>query len=251
MKLNQSVQKAAAILRAAAARPDGETASGLARMAGLSHATSLRLVHTLESEGLLMRRPEDGRYVIGLDLLRLGTPAEHAELLSVVSRKPLKRVAEETRETITLSVLRGREALDVVLQIDAPHVIQAVNWVGQRYPLHASSGGKIVLAALDPTQLGRILARPLERRTSATITDPDELDRELERVRRQGYSVIVDELEDGLASVSVPIVGADRRLLGTVNVTGPTFRFDAVRRRAALEHARVAVAEIETRLGGG
>jgi DNA-binding IclR family transcriptional regulator len=198
-----------------------------------------------------MRRPEDGRYVIGLDLVRLGTGAEHAELLPAISRKPLKRVAEATRETITLSVLRGREALDVVLQIDAPHVIQAVNWVGQRYPLHASSGGKIVLAALDPTRLGRILARPLERRTSATITDPDELDRELERVRRQGYSVIVDELEDGLASVSVPIVGADRRLLGTVNVTGPTFRFDAVRRRAALEHARVAVAEIETRLGGG
>lgn len=251
MKLNQSVQKAAAILRAAAARPDGETASGLARMAGLSHATSLRLVHTLENEGLLMRRAEDGRYVIGLDLLRLvGTAGEHAELLPAVSRKPLKRVAEETRETITLSVLRGREALDVVLQIDAPHVIQAVNWVGQRYPLHASSGGKIVLAALDPTRLRRILARPLERRTSATITDPGELQRELERVRRQGYSVIVDELEDGLASVSVPILGADRRLLGTVNVTGPSFRFDVARRRAALEHARVAVAEIETRLGG-
>jgi DNA-binding IclR family transcriptional regulator len=97
-------------------------------------------------------------------------------------------VAEETRETVTLSVLRGREALDVVLQIDAP---------------------------------------------------------------RQGYSVIVDELEDGLASVSVPILGADRRLLGTVNVTGPSFRFDVVRRRAALEHARVAVAKIETGLGRG
>jgi DNA-binding IclR family transcriptional regulator len=250
MKLNQSVQKAAAILRAAAARPDGETASGLARMAGLSHATSLRLVHTLENEGFLMRRPKDGRYVIGLDLLRLDTAAEHAPLLPEVSRKPLKRVAEETRETVTLSVLRGREALDVVLQIDAPHVIQAVNWVGQRYPLHASSGGKIVLAALDPTRVRRILARPLERRTSATITDQGELQRELERVRRQGYSVVVDELEDGLASVSVPILGADRRLLGTVNVTGPTFRFDAARRRAALEHARVAVAEIETGLGG-
>jgi DNA-binding IclR family transcriptional regulator len=116
--------------------------------------------------------------------------------------------------------------------------------------LETHAGVKIVLAALDPTRLGRILARPLERRTSATITDPGELHRELERVRRQGYSVIVDELEDGLASVSVPIVGADRRLLGTVNVTGPTFRFDVVRRRAALEHARVAVAEIETRLGG-
>jgi len=242
MNLNQSVQKAAAILRAAAARPDGETASGLARMAGLSHATSLRLVHTLENEGLLMRRPEDGRYVIGLDLVRLGAAGEHAELLSVVSRKPLKRVAEETRETVTLSVLRGREALDVVLQIDAPHVIQAVNWVGQRYPLHASSSGKIVLAALDPTRLRHILARPLERRASATITDPGELQRELERVRREGYSVIVDELEDGLASVSVPILGADRRLLGTVNITRPSFRFDVARRRAALEQFELSLA---------
>lgn len=250
MKLNQSVQKAAAILRAAGARPDGETASGLARTAGLSHATSLRLIHTLENEGLLMRRPEDGRYVVGLDLLRLGSEADPSELLRAASRKPLKRVANETRETVTLSALRGREALDVVLQIDTPHVIQAVDWVGRRYPLHASSSGKIVLAALDPTRLRRSLARPLERRTSATITDPGELQRELERVRRQGYSVVVDELEDGLASVSVPILGADRRLLGTVDVTGPSFRFDVGRRRAALEQARVAVAEIETELGG-
>jgi DNA-binding IclR family transcriptional regulator len=251
MKLNQSVQKAAAILRAAALRPDGETASGLARTAGLSHATSLRLIHTLENEGLLMRRPEDGRYLIGLDLRRLATESEPAELLRAASRKPLKRVADETRETVTLSVLRGREALDVVLQVDTPHMIQAVDWIGRRYPLHASSSGKIVLAALDPTRLRRILSRPLERHTPATITDPGELQSELERVRRQGYSVIVDELEDGLASVSVPILGAGRRLLGTVNVTGPSFRFDPARRRDALEHMRVAVAEIETGLDGG
>jgi DNA-binding IclR family transcriptional regulator len=251
MKLNQSVQKAAAILRAAALRPDGETASGLARTAGLSHATSLRLIHTLENEGLLMRRPGDGRYLIGLDLLRLATEAEPAELLRAASRKPLKRVADETRETVTLSVLRGREALDVVLQVDTPHMIQAVDWIGRRYPLHASSSGKIVLAALDPARLRRILSRALERHTPATITDPGDLQRELERVRRQGYSVIVDELEEGLASVSVPILGAGRRLLGTVNVTGPSFRFDPARRRAALEHMRLAVAEIETGLGGG
>jgi DNA-binding IclR family transcriptional regulator len=146
-----------------------------------------------------MRRPEDGRYVIGRDLLRLGTAAEAAELLPAVSRRPLKRVAEETRETNTLSVLRGRPAFDVVLQIETPHVIQAVKLGSVRPPA--------------------------------------------------GLPVIADELEDGLASVSVPILGADRRLLGTLNVTGPSFRFDVVRRRAALEHARVAVAEIETRLG--
>ena len=81
MKLNQSVQKATSILRAVAAQPRGETASGVARTAGLSHSTALRLIHTLENEGFLMRRPGDGRYVIGLDLVRLGTDAEPGDLV--------------------------------------------------------------------------------------------------------------------------------------------------------------------------
>ena len=249
MKLNQSVQKATSILRAVAAQPRGETASGVARTAGLSHSTALRLIHTLENEGFLMRRPGDGRYVIGLDLVRLGTDAEPGDLLRAAARPALQRVADETRETVTLSVVRGREALDVVLQIDTPHLIQAINWVGRRYPLHASSSGKVLLAELDTARLERILAGPLERPTRSTITDPAKLRADIERVRTDGFAAIVDELEEGLASLSVPIFEADRRLLGTLNVTGPSFRFDERRRRAALKHLRVAATEIEEALG--
>jgi DNA-binding IclR family transcriptional regulator len=244
VKLNQSVQRAAALVRAAAARPTGETASGLARAAGLPNATALRLIHTLEREGFLMRLPADGRYVIGLDLVRLGRDVDTADVLLAVARDALERVAAETRETVTLSVLRGPESFDIVLQIDAPHLIQAVNWVGHRYPLHATSSGKIVLAALDPERLDRVLSAPLERLTSATITDPEALRRELERVREQRHSVIVDELEEGLASVSVPILAGPGVLLGSVNVTGPTFRFDADRRARAIEFLHGVADEI-------
>jgi DNA-binding IclR family transcriptional regulator len=80
-------------------------------------------------------------------------------------------------------VLRGPERFDIVLQIDAPHLIQAVNWVGHSYPLHATSSGKILLAALDPPRLERVLSGPLERLTPATITDPEVLRREIDRVR--------------------------------------------------------------------
>jgi DNA-binding IclR family transcriptional regulator len=248
MKLNQSVQRALAILRAAAERPAGDTASGLARSTGLPISTALRLIHTLESEGFLTRQG-NGRYVIGLVLARLGHDAGHGDLLDATARAALDRVAAETRESVTLSVVRGREALDVVLQVDAPHLIQAVNWVGRRYPLHASSSGKVLLAAFEPARLGRFLEAPLERQTAATITDPQVLRREIELVAERGYAEIVDELEDGLASVSVPIVEGEGRLVATLNVTGPSFRLDARRRIAALTPMRAAVDQIQARLG--
>jgi DNA-binding IclR family transcriptional regulator len=248
MKLNQSVQRATAILRAAAERPTGDTASGLARSTGLPHSTALRIIHTLESEGFLTRQG-NGRYVIGLVLARLGHDAGHSDLLDATARAALDRVAAETREMVTLSVVRGREALDIVVQIDTPHLIQAVNWVGRRYPLHASSSGKVLLAALEPARLERILKAPLERHTAATITDADALRRELELVAARGYAEISDELEEGLASLSVPIFEHGGRLVATLNVTGPTFRFDAQRRQAALTPMRVAAAQIEARLG--
>ena len=248
MKLNQSVQRATAILRAAAERPAGDTASGLARSTGLPISTAMRLISTLESEGFLTRQG-NGHYVIGLALARLGHDAGHGDLLDATARAALDRVAAETRETVTLSVVRGREALDVVLQIETPHLIQAVNWVGRRYPLHASSSGKVLLAAFEPARLERFLEAPLERPTEATITDPNMLRREIELVAARGDAEISDELEEGLASLSVPIFEHGGRLVATLNVTGPTFRFDERRRIAALTPMRAAVTEIEASLG--
>jgi DNA-binding IclR family transcriptional regulator len=193
MKLNQSVQRASAILRAAAERPGGETASGLARAAGLSTSTALRLIHTLESEGFLVRRANGG-YAIGVELARLARDAETHQLAGPAANAALDVVAAETHETVTLSVVRGRHELDVILQVDTPHMIKAISWVGRRYPLHASSSGKVLLAELDDAQLERFLARGLERVTAATITDRSRLRAELEGVRAEGYAEIEDEL---------------------------------------------------------
>jgi IclR family transcriptional regulator, KDG regulon repressor len=68
-------------------------------------------------------------------------------------------------------------------------------------------------------------------------------------VTSRGYAEIVDELEEGLSSVSVPIVEAEGQLVATLNVTGPSFRFDEEKRVAALRPMRAAVAQIEARLG--
>ena len=238
------MQKAAAILRAAAERPGGVSVSALARAAGLPRATALRLVRTLEGEGLLVRFPEHDRVVLGLELQRLARAVDVRELMIEASRRPLEALADETRETITLTIVEPDGMLAVVKQIDPPHLLKVADWLGRRYPLHASSSGKLLLSTLSEEQLSTTLRTPLERLTKWTITDEDRLRRELDDVRASGYATIVDELELGIASISIGI-RVRERLAGMLNVTGPTMRFDATARELAVPHALAAARSVE------
>jgi DNA-binding IclR family transcriptional regulator len=246
--LNQSVQKAVAVLRAAAARPAGDSVSGLARAVGLPRATVLRLIRTLEDEGLLVRFPEHDRVVLGLELVRLARAVDVRDALVEASRVPLETLAEQTAETVSLSIVETGGTLDVVRQIDPPSLLRISDWTGRRYALHASSSGKLLLSSLGEPQLAAALAEPLERLTPATITDPDELRRELAVVRETGIASIVDELELGVASVSVGVWVRDQ-LAAVLNVTGPTHRLDETARELAGPLTLAAAAAIERAFG--
>lgn len=249
MRLNQSVQKGIAILRAAGSEAGGETASGLARGAGLPWATAVRFIRTLEAEGFLCRLPGTDRYVLGFDLVRLGRAGDRGSLLAAVARPTLERLAQEVEETVNLTVVQPDSRLEIVEQIDPPRHIRPSD-VGRPYPLHASSIGKLLLATYDAARLDEVLAEPLARYTEATIADPDELREELARVRVAGYATNVDELEEGLSALSAGVSGPDGELVAMVTVSGPSFRFDETARSAALKPVREAADGIERLMAG-
>ena len=244
---NQSVHKAASVLRAAAGRRDGATTSELARLAGLPRATALRMIEALIAERLLWRLPND-LVVPGPGLFAIARAADPDAVLLDAAEVPLSELAAKVPETITLTVSRPDGSLSIVRQLDGPHIVGLTSWVGRPFPLHASSGGKLALAHGGPA-VRRRLPETLERYASRTITDPALLEAELARIRERGYSEIVDELEDGLAAVSVAIFD-EGGLVASVNVSGPSSRFDAASRTAALPEVRAATTEIERRLGG-
>jgi DNA-binding IclR family transcriptional regulator len=251
-KRNQSVRKAIVLLRAAAARGhDGASVSALARDAGLPRATALRLIQTLEDEGFLLRIPESDRVVLGPDLGRLARHVDAEAMLIDLARGPLERLGAAVRETVTLSVLAPDGGLDVVHQVDGPHLLKPGTWIGRRFPLHASSSGKVLLSTYDERRLQSFLRTRLERLTSATITDPSALRAELERVRERGYATIVDELEEGLASVSTGVFAPVGRLVGVVNVTGLSLRFTPAGERRIVRELRATVSELEAAFSRG
>src|SRR3989442_9650606 len=225
LKLNESVQKATATLRGAGSTWGGERARGLARRAGLPWATAVRLIRTLEEEGFLYRLTDSDRYVIGFDLVRLGREADRGRLLVEMALPALERLAQEVEETINLTVVHPDGRLEIVKQIDAPRFIGPTSYVGQPYPLHASSIGKLLLSTSADAPLGEFLAEGLPTYTSATITDPAALRVELARIDERGWCSVVDELAEGLSAQSVGVRIADRGPVGIVAVTGPSFPF--------------------------
>lgn len=239
------MHKAAAVLRAAAACADGATASELARRARLPRATALRMIESLIAEGFLWRLPND-LLVPGPGLLTIARSADPDAVLLDAAEQALVELTAAVHETVTLTVTRHDGSLGIVRQLDGPHIVGLANWVGRPFPLHASSSGKLALALGDHS-VRRWLPATLERHASRTITDPARLEVELEQIRERRYSEIVDELEDGLAAISVPITHSDG-LVASINVSGPSSRFGADRRAVALRAAQAAAAAIEHRL---
>jgi DNA-binding IclR family transcriptional regulator len=135
--------------------------------------------------------------------------------------------------------------MEIVLQLDPDRHVGVAGWVGVDVPLHASAAGKLALAELTHAELEAWLAvHPLTRFTPATATDAPALERELRRVRRNGWAEHVDELEDGHAALSVGVRAADGSLRAAIGISGPTFRLGRARRRALVPVLQAAAAQL-------
>lgn len=249
IKLNQSVLKAIALLRAAA-DDHNASVSSLARASGLPRPTALRLIQTLEHEGFVLRNPGDERVLLGPELYRLARGGDTEAMLVEVARQVLAGLVKDVRETVTLSVVAPDGGLDLIEQLDAPHQLRPGSWVGQRFPLHCSATGKLLLATMDEAQLRATLREPLRRYTPATITDLPTLRRELETVRTQQCAIASDEEEEGLTGVAAGIYDAGGTLLGAVTIAGPTQRIDLSEGSAAIAATLRAAGRIEATLRG-
>jgi DNA-binding IclR family transcriptional regulator len=217
----QSVDRAVELLEAVAAAPEPETAPALADRCGLNRSTAWRLLATLEHHGLVERDPAGNRYSLGFAVLKLAAAAGHEPLVRL-AHPIIRRLAEETGETVNVAVARRLE-LVYAEQVQAPHVM-APNWLGHTVPLHATSTGKAFMAALPAGELDALLRAGLRRFTETTITDAGVLRAELDEVRERGYAVSHGELEPSLWGVSAVARDADLRPAAVISVWGSEAR---------------------------
>jgi DNA-binding IclR family transcriptional regulator len=237
----QSADKALAILAAFDERRPDLGVSELAGELGMHKSTVSRLLAALERRGLVRRAGE--RFAPGPELARLGALALRGLALVETARPSLERLADVTGETVNLAVRDDERALNV-LQVDAAHFVGVTDWTGRAAPLHASANGKVLLAFGSAD-----LPRRLPRLTPRTIVDRGALRAELERTRRAGFAVAVEELELGLHAVAAPVHEALGACVAAVSVSGPAYRLPEGRLPAVGELCVEAADEVSARLG--
>ncbi|MGH2933123.1 MAG: IclR family transcriptional regulator [Gaiellaceae bacterium] len=241
----QSVDRAAALLKAIADSSHPPTVIELAAACDLNRSTAWRLLATLDAHGLIERDPVSQRYSLGYAFLRIAAGAELDPLVRR-ARPVLEQLARDTGEATNLAVAK-RFNLVYVDQVDPPQIM-APNWFGRSVPLHATSTGKAYLAFLTDEERQAVLPRRLERFTATTIADRRSLDDELDRVRRDRWAVCVGELEESLFGASAPVLSEQGRPVAIVSVWGTEHRLP---REALPETGRLALAaadEIKTLL---
>jgi IclR family acetate operon transcriptional repressor len=249
----QAVQRAVGLLKAFTPERPAMRLPDLSTVAGLNKTTTYRLLSALVVEGLLERSAESGEYRLGPELLALGSRAlgqgaPGAPGLRAAARGELQALAFATRETATLEVLVGRDVL-ILDEAVGDYVVGSMPSLGTRWPAHATSTGKVLLAHLPRPVLDHLLAEPLLRATPRTITDAAALRRELARVRERGWSLAAEELEPGFAAVGVPVRGPGGEVIAAISVGGPRGRVNQRRVKELAALLPPAAGRITAQLG--
>ena len=227
----QSLDRGLAVIRAFGPDRERLSLSEVARATGLTRAAARRFLLTLVKLGYVR---SDGReFSLRPKVLELGYAYLSGLALPEVAQPHLEDLSARLHESSSISVLDGHYIV-YVARVATKRIMTVAISVGTRFPAYAASMGRVLLAGLPQEELERYLAEAtFEAFTERTVTDPDRLRELIAETRRNGYSIIDQELEHGLRAIAVPIYDSSGAVTAAINVSAHASRLspDAMRKQ--------------------
>ena len=198
------------------------TLSEVADRAGLNRAAARRFLLTFVRDGYAA---SDGKYFRLLPkVLDLGASILASLDIAETVQPGMNELAEQLQESCFTAILDGDSVIYVARAVSR-RVVSVGITVGSRAPANAVSTGRVLLSGLDEVALRRYLQRlKLRKLTPYTLTSKARLKASIEQARRQGWSIVNQELEVGLQSISVPIRDTEGAVVAALNVCCPAPR---------------------------
>jgi DNA-binding IclR family transcriptional regulator len=219
----QSVDRTLDVLEALASRRAATGISELSQIVGLHVSTVHRLLATLVDRGYVRQDPESSRYHLGSRVFTLSSAADVHLDLRLVARPYLERLMRGSGETANLVTLGDGEVV-YLDQVASMHLVKMFTAPGMRAPLYCTGTGKAMLAYAPPEVVEAALAATFERRTPKTLVTREALEAQLARIRKLGYSLDDEEMEEGVRCIAVALFDRRRQVVGAISVSGPTTR---------------------------
>ncbi|HEY2640309.1 MAG TPA: IclR family transcriptional regulator C-terminal domain-containing protein [Streptosporangiaceae bacterium] len=248
----QSLDRGLAVIRSFGPDRERLSLSEVARATGLTRAATRRFLLTLVKLGYVRH---DGReFSLRPRVLELGYAYLSGLALPEIAAPHLEELVAKVRESSSISVLDGQHIV-YVARVPTKRIMTVAISVGTRFPAYAASMGRVLLADLTDEDLDRHLAEAdLESFTSRTVTDPARLREIVRETGRVGYSIVDQELEEGLRAIAAPIHSSDGAVTAAINLAVHASRVSMAAMRSELLPALLETAhriEEDLRLQAG
>jgi IclR family transcriptional regulator, KDG regulon repressor len=243
-----SLQRGLSLLKLFAGAELGLSASEVAKLSRLPVSTVHRFLMNLESTSFLSS-DSAGVYHLGIACITLGHAARGKLDVRRVSLPHLQELNRRTRETVHLTVRNGLSAV-YVEKLDSLEPLRIHSRIGASVPLHCTAVGKILLAHLPADEQTAILNElDLRRFTENTVSNLQELQTQLDRVRKDGYACDLEEHEPHIRCIAAPIFDHTGAVKASLSITGPAVRMATSRIKQIASLITTVGREISFELG--
>jgi DNA-binding IclR family transcriptional regulator len=229
--------------------PAGLPLKEIAEQTRLNKSTAHRFLSHLEMEGYLFREAT-GVYMLGPKIMRMGSGMSFQTTLCTICRPVLESVWKLTGETVNLAVLDGTDVLYLDV-IESLHTFRLATEIGMRRPVHCTSLGKAVLAALEGQPVLDEIFKALKfiPATPKAIANLPRLKKDLITIRVRGYALDDEEAVSGARCIGAAILDGDGKVIGGISMSGPVARVTKSHLPEFSAAICAAAAEISRKLG--
>jgi len=195
--------------------------AAMSNLLELPKTTLHRIASTLLKGGFLEQNPSNKKYRLGKNIYLLGNRYLEMWSLERVARMHLPMFSKTLGESVSISVLDKTESV-IINKIDGTYFQPLASHIGVRNALHCSASGKLFLGMMEPEQRRHLIhsLTPLQKKTPFTITDPEELMRNVEMVSELGYVYECEEVTMGQICIAAPIFDHQNKICAALTASG-------------------------------
>lgn len=241
----QVIERMFALFDVLSSREEAISLKEISERTGLHPSTAHRILNDL-SIGRFVDRPQSGSYRLGLRLLELGNLVKNRLNVREAAFEPMRTLHQAIQQPVNLSLRQGDEIVYVERAYSERSGMQVIRAIGGHAPLHLTSVGKLFLSADDSPKVRAYAARTgLAGHTRNSITQLTALERELSKVRRDGYATDNEELEVDVRCMAAGILDHQGNLVAGLSISAPAGRLD----ERWLPQLKATAQDISGRLG--
>lgn len=219
------VKKTLDIIEAVLKTGDEISLADLAKITGVNRTTVHRISAILVERGYLYQKKRGDKYSLGLKFLQYSRQSSAVVGIRDTVLPFLQNLCDETSETVNVAMLNGIEAFTVASIGAEDRVLLVAPNPSNKFPLHCTAMGKILLVSMENKKIKNIIdIIGLNAYTDNTITDADQLIKEIEKIRRNGVAYDDEEYWIGIRSTAAPIMGEGGDVIAGMSVVGPSVR---------------------------